>query len=144
MRDVMLSTDSPRAMTPRGSLSDYEQQIVEILGQSAPSVAYIFTESAGHVVTNKHVIAGALMLISSGLFACVGEPQEASGRRVPASFRAYLGQGGAVFREYRSFRRFVFAQWWGRRRHDGDALLSSSESNLQRPRPFDSAPVTPH
>lgn len=83
VRDFVLSADSPRAVTPRGSLSDYEQQTVEVFGQSAPSVAYIFTESAvrpflgaraelqqgagsgfiwdgaGHVVTNFHVVEGA-------------------------------------------------------------------------------------
>jgi len=32
VRDVMPSAASPRAVTPGGSLSDYEQQTVEILG----------------------------------------------------------------------------------------------------------------
>jgi MFS family permease len=58
-------------------------------------------------------LAGVLMLISAGLFASVGEPAEPSVRRVPASFLAYLREGGAVFRGDRRFRRFVYAQWWG-------------------------------
>ena len=82
VRGVFLTAEAPRAVTARGELSDLEQQTVRIFEQTAPSVAYIFTESAGrgpfgmgdprrgagsgfvwdgagHVVTNNHVVEGA-------------------------------------------------------------------------------------
>lgn len=72
----------PRTIEPRGELAEYEKATVAIFNNSAPSVAYIFTENAvtgffgrrqirqgtgsgflwdthGHVVTNYHVIEGA-------------------------------------------------------------------------------------
>lgn len=71
-----------RAVTPRGSLADFEKTTISIFNAAAPSVVYIFTENAvtgffgtrqvrqgagsgflwddqGHVVTNFHVIEGA-------------------------------------------------------------------------------------
>jgi 2-alkenal reductase len=71
-----------RAITPRGSLAEFEQTTISIFNAAAPSVVYIFTENAvagffgarevrqgagsgflwdssGHVVTNFHVIEGA-------------------------------------------------------------------------------------
>jgi 2-alkenal reductase len=75
VRDLFLTGDEPRIVTPRGSLTDLEQSTVELFRNTAPSVVYIFTEGnggdgggagsgfiwdrAGHVVTNNHVIAGA-------------------------------------------------------------------------------------
>jgi 2-alkenal reductase len=72
---------TPRSVTPRESLLPDEQAVVALFERSAPSVAYITTETvqrglfgaqvgqgagsgfvwdaAGHVVTNHHVIAGA-------------------------------------------------------------------------------------
>ncbi|HEY5718949.1 MAG TPA: trypsin-like peptidase domain-containing protein [Gammaproteobacteria bacterium] len=78
-RDLVLTADTPRAVTARGSLAEFEQLNTEIFARISPSVAYIFTESpsglfgggnggagsgfiwdaAGHVVTNFHVIEGA-------------------------------------------------------------------------------------
>ncbi|MEW5882197.1 MAG: trypsin-like peptidase domain-containing protein [Pseudomonadota bacterium] len=72
----------PRAVQPRGPLLPYEQALVSLFENAAPSVAYITTEvlqprgfftaevaqgagsgfvwdTAGHVVTNNHVVAGA-------------------------------------------------------------------------------------
>ena len=72
----------PRPVTPRGPLLPHEQSLVRLFDAAAPSVAYINTEqlratglfgatvaqgagsgfvwdSAGHVVTNHHVIQGA-------------------------------------------------------------------------------------
>jgi 2-alkenal reductase len=72
----------PRAVTPRGPLPPSEQALVTLFENAAPSVAYITTEvvrssgifgaevargagsgfvwdSAGHVVTNNHVVHGA-------------------------------------------------------------------------------------
>jgi len=80
-RDVFLTADEPRPVTPRGSLAEFERQNIEVFQRIAPSVAYIFTRAggrglfgqptgegagsgfiwdrAGHVVTNHHVVAGA-------------------------------------------------------------------------------------
>jgi 2-alkenal reductase len=72
----------PRAVQPRGPLLPHEQALVGLFENAAPSVAYITTEvlqprgfftaqvahgagsgfvwdTAGHVVTNNHVVAGA-------------------------------------------------------------------------------------
>ena len=72
----------PRTVTPRGPLLPHEQALVRLFGEAAPSVAYITTEqvratgfftaavaqgagsgfvwdTAGHVVTNYHVVEGA-------------------------------------------------------------------------------------
>ena len=74
--------ENTRAITPRGSLADFEKTTISIFNAAAPSVVYIFTENAvsgffgsrqirqgtgsgflwderGHVVTNYHVIEGA-------------------------------------------------------------------------------------
>jgi len=76
----------PRAVTPRGALQDSERSLVTLFEQAAPSVAYITTErveqtgffsvgvaqgagsafiwdSAGHVVTNFHVIENARKIL---------------------------------------------------------------------------------
>jgi len=73
---------TPREISPRGSLADFEKTTISIFNAAAPSVVYIFTENAvtgffgtrqvrqgagsgflwdtdGHVVTNFHVIEGA-------------------------------------------------------------------------------------
>ena len=73
---------TPREITPRGNLSDFEKTTIDIFNNAAPSVVYIFTENArggffrhgstaqgagsgflwdrhGHIVTNFHVIEGA-------------------------------------------------------------------------------------
>jgi 2-alkenal reductase len=71
----------PRAVQPRGPLTDQERNMIQLFENAAPSVAYITTErleqnffyaevaqgagsgfvwdNAGHVVTNFHVIQGA-------------------------------------------------------------------------------------
>jgi 2-alkenal reductase len=71
----------PRSVAPRGALPEGERAIVDLFQNAAPSVAYITTEvlqqsgwfvtasqgagsgfvwdSAGHVVTNNHVVEGA-------------------------------------------------------------------------------------
>jgi 2-alkenal reductase len=71
----------PRVVTPRGALPESERTVVDLFQHAAPSVAYITTEvlqqsgwsvttgqgagsgfvwdSAGHVVTNNHVVEGA-------------------------------------------------------------------------------------
>lgn len=78
---VQVQAASPRAVTPRGSLLADERQVVDLFQSAAPSVAYITTErlernfftvevaqgagsgfiwdTAGHVVTNFHVVEGA-------------------------------------------------------------------------------------
>ncbi len=76
------SQSTPREVTPRGSLADFEKTTIDIFNTAAPSVVYIFTENAtgglfrpgsapqgagsgflwdtyGHIVTNFHVIEGA-------------------------------------------------------------------------------------
>jgi len=78
----VLTAAEPRVVTARGSLADQEKSVIELFQVSAPSVAYIFTETrqrsgmfgtdvaqgagsgfvwdqAGHVVTNFHVVANA-------------------------------------------------------------------------------------
>ncbi len=79
-RDVFLTADTPRAVTARGELAQFETLNIELFERIAPSVAYIFVQGArgslfgranggagsgfiwdgaGHVVTNHHVIEGA-------------------------------------------------------------------------------------
>ena len=76
----------PRAVTPRGPLPESERSLVVLFEQAAPSVAYLTTErlertgfftaglaqgsgsafvwdSAGHVVTNFHVIENARRIV---------------------------------------------------------------------------------
>ncbi len=73
IRDVFLTADTPRAVTPRGSLADSERSAVKLFENVSPSVVYIFSRNgrgsgagsgfvwdrAGHVVTNHHVVEGA-------------------------------------------------------------------------------------
>jgi 2-alkenal reductase len=79
IRDLIFTRDDPRSVTPRGELASFERTTIDIFERTAPSVAYIFTldwskrgksdspgtgsgfiwDSAGHVVTNYHVIANA-------------------------------------------------------------------------------------
>jgi 2-alkenal reductase len=73
VRDVFLTADAPRAVTPRGSLAEAESSTIELFQRAAPSVVYLFTHNgrgggagsgfvwdrAGHVVTNQHVVADA-------------------------------------------------------------------------------------
>lgn len=73
---------TPREVTPRGNLAEFEKTTIDIFNTAAPSVVYIFTQNAmsgffrqgantqgagsgflwdhhGHIVTNFHVIEGA-------------------------------------------------------------------------------------
>lgn len=73
VRDIFLTADAPRAVTARGSLAESERASITLFERSAPSVVYIFTrnggrggagsgfiwDSAGHVVTNQHVVGNA-------------------------------------------------------------------------------------
>lgn len=82
VKDLMLTANKPRAISARGELANFERASIELFAAAAPSVAYIYTQSAsrnpldanaikggtgsgfvwdgaGHVVTNAHVIAGA-------------------------------------------------------------------------------------
>ncbi len=75
VRDVFLTDDAPRAVTPRGDLAAFEKSTVTLFEEASPSVVYIFTRNsgsrgsgagsglvwdrAGHVVTNFHVVQGA-------------------------------------------------------------------------------------
>ncbi len=94
-RNLFLTSDSPRPVSPRGDLAVYETSTMAIFESAAPSVVYIFTETsvrgffgmestrqgagsgflwdkAGHVVTNYHVIADSRRIqvkLDSGLVA---------------------------------------------------------------------------
>lgn len=80
------SLGTPRAVTPRGPLPPAEQQVVSLFEGTAPSVAYITSETLqqrgwlgaevaqsagsgfvwdgnGHIVTNNHVVEGARRLL---------------------------------------------------------------------------------
>ncbi len=72
VRNVFLTAETPRAVTPRGDLAAVESSTVALFETAAPSVVYIFTsgggggagsglmwDRAGHVVTNNHVVEGA-------------------------------------------------------------------------------------
>lgn len=82
IRGILLATDEPRTVAPRGDLADFERVTTELFDAAAPAVVYIFTETgpagasgpsgrksgagsgfiwdgAGHVVTNFHVVQGA-------------------------------------------------------------------------------------
>lgn len=58
-------------------------------------------------------IAALLMCVSAAVFVSAGEPARAAPAPRATSFRAYLHDGRAVFREDRRFRLFVAAQWCG-------------------------------
>lgn len=80
IRSLVLTADTPRTVTARGELSEIERHRIALFENAAPSVVYLFTEGApgragerragagsgflwdgaGHVVTNYHVIEGAL------------------------------------------------------------------------------------
>lgn len=71
VRDVFLTGEAPRAVTPRGELAAIERSTISLFQTAAPSVVYISTraargagsgfiwDAAGHVVTNFHVVADA-------------------------------------------------------------------------------------
>jgi 2-alkenal reductase len=81
LRGPLLIREEPYAVTARGDLAEFEALTTQIFEAAAPSVAYIFTESAvvgplgrgqarsagsgfvwdaaGHVVTNFHVVSNA-------------------------------------------------------------------------------------
>lgn len=82
VREMLLSANEPRTVTPRGELADFERTSTELFDAAAPAVVYIFTETgadnpfnaqarqsgagsgfvwdgAGHVVTNFHEVQGA-------------------------------------------------------------------------------------
>ncbi len=82
VREILLTADEPRTVTPRGDLANFERVTTELFDAAAPAVAYIFTQtiaenpfgataqrsgagsgfvwdSAGHIVTNFHVVQGA-------------------------------------------------------------------------------------
>jgi 2-alkenal reductase len=78
-----LAAEQPRAITPRGDLTQTEQGTIELFRRVSPSVVHVFAEprgrriapggeasgtqtgtgfiwdAAGHVVTNNHVVEGA-------------------------------------------------------------------------------------
>ncbi len=82
VRELLLTADEPRIVTPRGDLANFERVSTELFDAAAPTVVYIFTESgsgnpfnaqaqqsgagsgfvwdgSGNVVTNFHVVQGA-------------------------------------------------------------------------------------
>jgi 2-alkenal reductase len=82
VQTALFAARDVRAVTPRGDLAGFEQTSAEVFRASAPSVVYIFTETArrsafgrsavsqgtgsgfvwdqaGHIITNEHVVAGA-------------------------------------------------------------------------------------
>lgn len=94
-QNIFLTSDTPRSITPRGELANFEKSTMDIFNNAAPSVVYLFTETAvrgffgtqstrqgagsgflwdkaGHIVTNFHVIAGSRKIqvrLNSGLIA---------------------------------------------------------------------------
>lgn len=58
-------------------------------------------------------IAAVLMLVSSVLFATMGEPPQTAQTKSATRFVTYLEEGFQTFRMDKTFRRFVFAQWCG-------------------------------
>jgi len=79
VRDVLLTSEEPRAVTARGTLAEAEQSAISLFERAAPSVVYIFTRTGrgrgggagsgfvwdrvGHVVTNEHVVRGARQVV---------------------------------------------------------------------------------
>ncbi len=82
VRGILLTADEPRKVVPRGELADFERVATNLFDAAAPTVVYIFTQTAagssfgpgaqqsgagsglvwdgaGHVVTNFHVVQGA-------------------------------------------------------------------------------------
>ncbi|MCL4767313.1 MAG: trypsin-like peptidase domain-containing protein [Hyphomicrobiaceae bacterium] len=80
LRVYFLAADEPRVTVPRPELTGREQVATQVFANTAPSVAYIFTQQpgtrlgaaavggtgsgfvwdrAGHIVTNAHVVEGA-------------------------------------------------------------------------------------
>ncbi len=71
VRDLFLTGEAPRAVTPRGDLAAIERSTVTLFQSAAPSVVYIYSvpsggagsgfvwDAVGHVVTNFHVVQGA-------------------------------------------------------------------------------------
>ncbi|MEM9030677.1 MAG: trypsin-like peptidase domain-containing protein [Pseudomonadota bacterium] len=82
LQALWLAQRDARAVTPRGELAAFERTAADVFTSTAPSVVYIFTErqdrsmfgqgpvkrgtgsgfvwdTAGHIITNDHVIAGA-------------------------------------------------------------------------------------
>jgi 2-alkenal reductase len=79
---VFFSASTPRAVTPRGSLSELERSTIELFERAAPSVVQVLSltgdsaeaspagsgtgfvwDDAGHVVTNNHVIERAQRIV---------------------------------------------------------------------------------
>ena len=82
VKDLLMTANTPRTVSARGELANFERVSIDLFATVAPSVAYIYTQTAsrnllgpnatqagtgsgfvwdgaGHVVTNNHVIAGA-------------------------------------------------------------------------------------
>ena len=66
VRGVFLTADEPRAVTPRGSLSEAEQSTISLFNSTAPSVVYIFTDRAESPETRADGGRGAPAPASSG------------------------------------------------------------------------------
>jgi hypothetical protein len=58
-------------------------------------------------------MASGLMLASSVVFTSIGEPEQVRNGAQKPGFFSYLGDGVKVFREDKTFRLFVYAQWMG-------------------------------
>lgn len=58
-------------------------------------------------------MAAGLMLVSSSVFAAMGEPRTSAPTRRRTTFAGYLREGTGTFRKDPRFRLFVFAQWSG-------------------------------
>ncbi|NOX74389.1 MAG: MFS transporter [Alphaproteobacteria bacterium] len=58
-------------------------------------------------------MASGLMLVSSFVFTSIGEPEQVRISAQKPGFFAYLRAGVTVFRDNKTFRLFVYAQWMG-------------------------------